>query len=157
MPISLMRQPTSDNPASISDWAEENLRTPYPADSNRFSSDSRILGSSSTTAIIFFPLFTAHPFPGAARMGDGNLKLFRHAHEIGERSGSHLLHHIPSMNLKHHLADAQLGRSLLVEEPADHERQHVPLPRRQRGVSLAQHRHLGALEARLAVLSQPGS
>jgi len=50
-----------------------------------------------------------------------------HAHEIGERSGSHFLHHIPSMNLGM-TSLMPNSRRLFVQEPADHQRQHLPLP-----------------------------
>src|ERR1051326_2694568 len=60
------------------------------------------------------------------------------------------------MNLEHHLTDAQLRRGLFVEEPADDQRQHLALPRRQRRVSLPEYRHLGALKARLPGLRQSG-
>ena len=54
-----------------------------------------------------------------------------HSHQLGKRSGLHLLHDIAAMNLERDLADAQLGRSLLVEKAAHDQRQHLPLAWRQ--------------------------
>src|SRR4029077_3826845 len=58
------------------------------------------------------------------------------------------------MDLEGYLTDAELSRSLLVEEAADDQRQHVPLSRCQRRIALQKGAHLGTLEACVAVLSQ---
>ena len=54
-----------------------------------------------------------------------------HSHQLGKRSGTHLLHDLAAMNLDRDLADAQLGRGLFVEKAAHDQRQDLALARRQ--------------------------
>src|SRR5262245_5140110 len=72
IPISVIRQQNCDKSLISNDEPDENVDTAYPADSNRFSSDSRTLGSSSTTAMtglwltMTFLLYGANASPGFA-------------------------------------------------------------------------------------------
>jgi Zn-finger in ubiquitin-hydrolases and other protein len=48
-------------------------------------------------------------------------------HEVGERAGIHLPHHLASVRLHGNLADAELKADLFIQQTADHQRHDLPL------------------------------
>src|SRR5258705_825452 len=62
------------------------------------------------------------------RLLDRYLERTGHSYQVGDRSGAHLLHDLAPMNLHRDLADAQLGRGLLLEKAAHDQRQGPPFP-----------------------------
>jgi hypothetical protein len=48
-------------------------------------------------------------------------------HEVGERAGAHLSHHLASVRLHGNLADAELEADLFIQPTADHQRHDLPL------------------------------
>jgi len=64
-------------------------------------------------------------------MCDRDLQLFGDPYQVGERRCPHLLHDLAAVDLNGDLTDAEFRSRLLVQEPADHKRQHLPLPRRK--------------------------
>jgi hypothetical protein len=48
-------------------------------------------------------------------------------HEVGERAGAHLSHHLASVRLHGNLADAELEADLFIQQTADHQRHDLPL------------------------------
>src|SRR5262245_59532485 len=52
-------------------------------------------------------------------------------HEIGHRVGLHFRQHAVAVDLGGPLGDPEIETDLLVELPADHVREHLPLARRQ--------------------------
>ena len=63
-----------------------------------------------------------------------------HPDEIRDGGGLHLAHDLPAVHLHHDFAGAQFGRDLLVEPAGDDEPHHLPLPRGQPVIALAQRR-----------------
>jgi hypothetical protein len=58
-------------------------------------------------------------------------ELLRQPHEVGQRAGPHLAHHLAAMDLDRDLADPELGGDLLVEEPPHDPLHHFPFACRQ--------------------------
>ena len=92
-----------------------------------------------------------------ANAGSGS-SVFRECPAIRTSSasdrGSHLLHDLAAMNLERDLADAQLGRSLLVEKAAYDQRQHLALAWRQGRKALMQIGQLRSLPPGVAILRE---
>src|SRR5581483_4192426 len=64
-------------------------------------------------------------------MRDRNVQLIGDPNQVGERCRLHLLHDLTTVDLKRDFADTEFGCRLLVQKAADHQRQHLALPRRQ--------------------------
>ena len=77
-----------------------------------------------------------------------------YSHQLGKRSGLHLLHDLAALNLERDLADAELGRSLLVEKTAHDQRQHLPLAGRQGRKALLQPGHLRSFPPGIPILCE---
>src|SRR5712671_2304349 len=58
-----------------------------------------------------------------------NAERLRHFDQIRERPRPHLPHHMAAMNLDRDLAEAHLGRNLLVRQAGGDEGHHLPLSR----------------------------
>src|SRR5258705_5781858 len=76
---------------------------------------------------------------------DRDLERPGHSYQVGDRFGAHLLHDLAPMNLHRDLADAQLGRGLLVEKAAHDQRQGLAFARREARKSPAQRFQPGPL------------
>jgi signal transduction histidine kinase len=76
-----------------------------------------------------------------------DLQRSSHSHQLGKRAGAHLLHDLATMNLDGDLADAELGRGLLVEQPGDDQRQDLALAGRQTRQAPLQPGQLGSLQS----------
>ena len=63
------------------------------------------------------------------RWHGGEAKPAGHFHEVGERGGLHLSHHVASMSLHRDFADAELATDLLVQQSGDHQRHDLPFAR----------------------------
>lgn len=68
---------------------------------------------------------------GVPTVRDGDLERAGDPHQVGERIGAHLAHHVGAVYLKGHCADSQMRRRLLIEKTADHEWQDLALARGQ--------------------------
>src|SRR5258707_2738827 len=79
-----------------------------------------------------------------------------HSYQVGDRFGSHLLHDLAPMNLHRDLADAQLGRGLLVEKAAHDQRQGLAFARREARKAPAQLVQLDSLLAVFAIQCDGG-
>src|SRR3984893_3170722 len=64
-------------------------------------------------------------------MSDRDIQFIGDPNQVGERCRLHLLHDLTTVDLKRDFADAEFGCRLLVQQAADHQRQHLALPRRQ--------------------------
>src|SRR6516165_1571594 len=56
-------------------------------------------------------------------------QVLRHPHQIGQRIGTHLTHDVTAMKLDRELGYVELGRNLLIKEPANHLLHHFLLAR----------------------------
>jgi hypothetical protein len=54
-------------------------------------------------------------------------KLRGNIHQVGERAGIHLSHHLASVRLDGNLADTELEADLFIQQTADHQRHDLPL------------------------------
>src|SRR5258705_3501338 len=79
-----------------------------------------------------------------------------HSYQFGDRSGAHLLHDLAPMDLYRNLADAQLGRGLLVEKAAHDQGQNLAFARREARKAPTQLGQLGSLLSGLAILCDGG-
>ena len=79
-----------------------------------------------------------------------------HSYQLRNRPGPHLLHDSATVNLGGDLADAQLGRSLFVEQAAHYERQQLPLAWRQGREALPQFVQLCFVPSGVAILVEGG-
>ena len=61
-----------------------------------------------------------------------------HPHEIGQRIGFHLPHHLTALGFHGNLARAELAADLLVQQAGHHETHHLALTRRERLVAAAE-------------------
>lgn len=60
-------------------------------------------------------------------------------HQLGQRAGFHLAHHLTPMGFHGDLADAQFARHLFVQQAGDHSRHHFAFPSAQQLVAILQH------------------
>src|SRR5205823_7112086 len=70
--------------------------------------------------------------PWTPRMNDRDVQFFGNPHQVCQGGRLHLLHDLAAMDLQRDFTDAELGCRLFVQKTADHQRQHLPLPRRKR-------------------------
>jgi FixJ family two-component response regulator len=66
---------------------------------------------------------------GVPAVRDRDLQRAGDPHQVGQRVGTHLPHHLGAVYLKGHLADSQVRRRLLIEQPADYQWQDLALAR----------------------------
>src|SRR5262245_56621273 len=74
----------------------------------------------------------------APRLRRADAELVGHPHQLGERAGAELLHHLRAVGLDRAFGDAELGGDLLVAIPRDDAREHLALARGEPAVALAQ-------------------
>src|SRR4029077_510769 len=75
-------------------------------------------------------------------------ELRAHLHQIGERVGLHLSHHVASMCFHRDLTDAELATDLLIQPTRDHKRHDLAFTGGERRVALPQHADLGLVTKR---------
>jgi FixJ family two-component response regulator len=66
---------------------------------------------------------------GVSAVRDRDLQRAGNPHEVGQRVGAHLPHHLGAVYLEGHHADSQVRRRLLVEKTAHHQWQDLALAR----------------------------
>jgi hypothetical protein len=62
---------------------------------------------------------------------NGNVSFSRHPYQISQRAGYHLLHHVPTVNLKRDLSDAKPFGGLLIQKTRGHQGHDFALARGQ--------------------------
>src|ERR1700745_3317311 len=81
---------------------------------------------------------------------DRDLQFFSNPHQVCERLCLHFAHDLATMDLQGDLTDTELGGRRLVQKAADHELQHLALPRRKSRQAPAELGPLGPCRSLLA-------